>query len=107
AELLQLLERGADERARHREADAFVAARLAQDERVDADQLPGSIHQRAAAVAGINRRVGLNVANRSIRIELSRDGADDAHAHRIVQADGTAKGEDNLALPELRVVGEG
>ena len=44
---------------RNREADADVAAGARQDLRVDADQLALGVHQRAARVAVVDRRVGL------------------------------------------------
>ena len=44
---------------RNREADADVAAGARQDLRVDADQLALRVHQRAAGVAVVDRRVGL------------------------------------------------
>ena len=45
--------------AGNREADALV--RGAEDGRVDADDLAFDVHQRAAAVAGIHGRVGLQI----------------------------------------------
>ena len=60
AVLLQLAEDLAGEVARHGEADALVAAALAEDRRVDADQLAARVDERAAGVAGIDRGVGLD-----------------------------------------------
>ena len=45
---------------RNREADALVAARRRVDAVVDADELAPGVHERAAGVAGIDRRIGLN-----------------------------------------------
>src|SRR5207244_7548078 len=49
-----------DDGARDREAEALAAARVGNDERVDPDELPARIDQRSAAVATIDRRVGLD-----------------------------------------------
>ena len=43
-----------------READADVAAGARDDRGVDADELAVQVDERAAGVAGIDRRVGLN-----------------------------------------------
>ena len=45
---------------RDREADADVAAGGAEDRGVDADQLAAQVDQRAAGVARVDRRVGLD-----------------------------------------------
>ena len=45
---------------RNREADAVGAERLRKHGRVDADQLSVGVDERAAGVAEIDRRVGLN-----------------------------------------------
>ena len=44
----------------HREADAGVRARRAVDRRVDADEAARAVEQRAARVARVDRRVGLD-----------------------------------------------
>ena len=46
--------------ARHGEADALIAAALAEDAGVDADQLAARVDQRAAGVARVDRGVGLD-----------------------------------------------
>ena len=50
----------AREVARDGEADALVAAGLAEDRGVDADQLAARVDQRAAGVARVDRGVGLD-----------------------------------------------
>ena len=46
---------------RNRKSDPLVAARVArEDGGIDADQMAFVIHQRAAGVAGIDRRVRLD-----------------------------------------------
>ena len=49
---------------RNGKADADRAARLREDRRVDADELAVEIDQRAARVAGIDRRIGLDEGSR-------------------------------------------
>ena len=68
---------------RNREADPFVPARTAGDGRIDADDLAAHVDQRAAAVARIDGRVGLEeVLEEDLRVsqfEISSPlGADDA-----------------------------
>ena len=70
-----------DESARNREAESLTAARLAQDERVDADQLASDVDEWTAAVAMIDRRIGLDVHHRVVRIGLPRNRAHYAHRH--------------------------
>ena len=97
----------ADDVARRREADAFAAARLRVDEGVDADQPALGIDQRAAAVARIDGRVGLDVDHRVFRRQLARDGADDAERDRRVEAERAAEREHQLARPQRVGVAEG
>ena len=44
----------------HGEAHALIAARLGEDGGVDADDLAVHVQQRAAGVAGVDGRVGLD-----------------------------------------------
>ena len=55
-----------------READALVAAGAREDERVDADQVAVGVDERAAGVARIDRRVGLDEAAERVRRSRSR-----------------------------------
>ena len=66
--------------ARRREADALVASRLREDQRVDANDFALGVEQRSAAVAGIDGRVGLDVDHRRVGLELARHRTH--HAHR-------------------------
>src|SRR5215467_9409982 len=88
AELRQQIANRVD---RYREADADVALRLAvaDDRRVHADHLTADVQQRAAGVAGVDRRVGLQHLVRSPVGDLKRPlgGADDSHADRVRQAE--------------------
>ena len=60
AVLHQIVDDALREIARHGEADPLIAAALAEDAGVDADQLAARVDQRAARVARVDRRVGLD-----------------------------------------------
>src|SRR2546427_11404967 len=86
ARLHELLHHGAGEVDRDREAVARVVAGLARNRRVDADHLALDVHERAARVAGVDRRVGLDevldaVARARQSVEQSPLRADDASGH--------------------------
>src|SRR5262249_56580174 len=72
------------------EADADVAAALAEDRGVDADDVAVLVEQGAARVAGIDRRVGLD----EVVVGPLADGAtlraDDARGDGVVEAEGIA-----------------
>src|SRR5262245_19819607 len=79
------------------EPDALIAAALAEDGGVDADQLAPRVDQRPTRVAGVNRGIGLN------EILVSRDaetGASqrrhDAERHRLIELEGIADRQDPL-----------
>ena len=55
------------------------------------------VEQRAAAVAGVDAGVGLQVDHRALRLELPGDGADHAHAHRALEPEGRPEREHQLA----------
>src|SRR5260221_7273017 len=93
-------------RGRQCEADALVTTAAGDDGGVDADHFSGQIDQRAAGVAGVNRRVGLQES-----LELV-SGAADARAifradgsrgDRSLQSEGTADGQHPIA--DLHAVG--
>ena len=100
-----------DDVDRDREADALVAARGAGDGRVEADDFAAEIHERAAAVAGVDRGVGLNevlpvelvVAQIEIVPAL---GADDAAGDALAQAERAADGQHEVADLERVAVAE-
>jgi len=79
---------------------------LRQNQRVQSDQLAIDVDERASAVAGIDRRVGLNIDGRLIRIGLTGDGAHHAHRDRIAQPFRTAEREHEFALADGVVVGQ-
>jgi hypothetical protein len=76
---------------RDREADALVPAGARQDRGVDADELAVEIDQRAAGVAGVDRGVGLDEVLVLLDAQAgAADRADDAHGHRLADAEGIA-----------------
>ena len=89
------------------DAGALVGA-VRGDHGVDADDLARRVQQRAAGVAGIDGRIGLDgVFNgRAFAVANRPDGADDAARHGAAQAEGIADGVDLLAHVELRGVGQ-
>lgn len=80
------------------EADAFVATGFCVDESVDADDVAIGVHERTAAIAGIDGGVSLDVDHGVVGIGLAENGADEAHADGVFEAFGTAEGEYELAL---------
>jgi hypothetical protein len=92
--------------ARDREADALVAARAREDRGVDADQLAAQVDERAAGVAGVDRRVGLDEVLVLGDVESAAGRRHDAHRHRLADAERVADREDDLAEPQLARVAE-
>ena len=89
-----------------READAL---RAHDDRRVDADHLAGRGDQRAAGIAGIERRVGLHdVLDHAAgaRLQRAAERGDDAGRHRRVEAERIADRDRDLAAPQLAAVAE-
>src|SRR5205807_5578383 len=60
----------------------------------------------SAAVAGIDRCVGLNVDQRTVGIELTGNRTDDAHRDRSTKAARAAEREDDVALAYAVVVAD-
>ena len=88
-----------DDVAGNSEAETFTAARLRQNHRVDSYQATFDIHQRSTAVARIDGRVRLEINHAVVGPKLPRDRADHTHAHRALEAAGTADCDHQLALP--------
>src|SRR6056297_188389 len=82
----------------HGEADAHVAAGAGDDGRVDADELAAQVHQRAAGVARVDGGVGLDEVLVAVRIQAeAAQRTHDARGHRVLQAEGIADGDDEIA----------
>ena len=95
---------------RNREPDADVRVDRRQHLGVDADHFALRVHQGAARVAVVDRRVGLQeilvvaiAVARHARAGRTALLADDAHRHRLADAERVADGEHDVA--DLRVVG--
>ena len=94
---------------RDREPDAVVAARLALDLRVHADHPALAVEERAARVAVVDRRVGLDrVVDREVvrSGHLAVEGADDAARDRALEAERAAHGDHGVADRDLARVAE-
>src|SRR5579863_253555 len=83
---------------RNREAQSFTAAALRKNQSIDAKDITVHIDQRATAVSGIYRSIGLDVDHGTIGIGLPSYRTDDAHSDRILQAFGTSNRQYQLAL---------
>ena len=82
------------------------AARTRADRRVDADHLAARVDQRPAAVAEIDRGVGLDVVVEARIEQLAADEADHADGHRVLVAERVADRADPLADPQLVGIAE-
>ena len=79
------------------EADA-LAARI--DGGVDADHLAAEVEERPAAVAGIDRGVGLDEVVVGARADGAAFGADDSEGDRVAEAERIADGDHVFADAE-------
>ncbi len=104
---LQAAQHRLHRRAGDREADAVGTARAGVDRGVDADHAALQVDQRSAAVARVDRRVGLDEVLVGGDADLAAAlGADDAGGDGVVQAEGVAHGDDPVARLELVAVAE-
>ena len=92
AMLLQLTDHLLDERCRHGEGDADIAAGGGEDRGVHADDLAVQIEGRAAGIAAIHRRVDLQIVI-GARSDVAVMGRDDACGHRSAEAERIADRE--------------
>src|SRR5262249_17654595 len=77
-----------DDRFRHAhrycKADAERSSALGIDRRIDADQVAAAVHQRAARITWVDRRVGLDeVLDRIDADAIASRGAHDSHRDRL------------------------
>ena len=95
------------ERIIDRDREAHTGARAAggHDKRVDADELAFSIHERAAGIARIDSRIGLDhvgVDRARLRIGIGAvHRRDDAGRNGLFHAEGATSSHDPLAHLEL------
>ena len=108
AVLHDLVHYGARQVGRNGEADALIAFRpVRQDGGVDADQFAAVVDQRAAGVAGVNRRVGLNEVLILFDAQAGAAlGADDSHGYRLADAERIAHGDGVIADARFAGIGE-
>ena len=86
---------------RNGKAQTFTSATLAQNESVDAHHIAVHVHQRTAAVARVDRRIGLNIVQRFCGIGLTRHRADHTHRDRILQTLRAADSQHHLSHPNV------
>src|SRR5262245_33404603 len=91
----------ADNVARNRETDSFAATRLRENESVDSNQCAIRVDQGAAAIAGIDRRIGLYINSWIIFGELTRYRTHHTHTDGIVHSERTAEGQYEFTLFEF------
>ena len=106
----QLLHRAARGVDRHREADPLGRAGVAADLRVDPDHAAARVEQRAARVAVVDRRIGLDRVDERVaggqRVDRAARCRDDADAERVRVAEGAADRGDGRADGDGRGVAE-
>ena len=107
----QLVQRAAREVDRDREADALVRAGRALDLRVDADHASAGVEERAAGVAAIDLRVGLDRVRdgepaRREGVDRAPRRRDHADGQGALLAEGASDRGDRLADDDLRGVPE-
>ena len=67
---------------------------------VDSHHAAIRVHQRPAAVAGIDGRVGLDIDHGVVRLDLPPHRTHHAHADRVLQPQRISEGHDNLPLAQ-------
>ncbi len=97
----QLLHDAAHEIDRYGEPETLghgLVAGHAEHRRIDADELAACVDERSAGVAGVDGGVGLNevLERRDAELPAARR-ADDAHGHRLAQAQRVADRENDVA----------
>ncbi len=91
------LQHRAHQGGRNREADPDRAARLREDGGVDADQLAVEIDERAARIARIDRRVGLDEGRDVAADTGAGERRHDAAGHGLADTEGIADREHQIA----------
>ena len=87
---------------RYREADPLDAEVLGHHRGVDADQFAARVDERAAGIAFVDRRIGLDEVLEGCHAELpATDGADDAVRDGLLQAQRIADRQHLIAHLQL------
>ncbi len=106
-QLVHRADRGVD---RHREADALGRPRRRADLGVDPDHRAGRIEQRAAGVARVDGRVGLDRVDERVlrceRVDRALGRRDDADAQRALAPERAADRRNGLADDDLAGIPE-
>ncbi len=83
----------------------LAAAGFGGDPGVDADEPAFGIHERAAGIALVDRGVGLDeILIAAHFLVVTAQAADNAHRHRLSDAEGISDGENNVAHFQLVAV---
>ena len=88
-------------------AQALVAAAAGVDLRVNAHHLARGVEQRAARVAGVDGRIGLNERHGVVVGQGAAFGAHHAGGDRVVQAEGRANRQHPFAHAEVGGLADG
>ena len=86
----------------NRKRQTHVAAGLAVNLRVDADDFTVHVEQRTTGITGIDRHVGLNKRHISIVGQRTRRRADDARGHAVLESKGRTDSDNPLTGLEPR-----
>src|SRR5690348_5839541 len=103
----ELLHHLGGEIGRDRESQPRARARGRIDHRVDADELPREVHQRAARVARIDRGVGLDVVlDAALPQVLALQPGNDARGRGLAEAERVADRHHEIADAQFRGIGQ-
>ena len=106
AVLAQLVDDRLGQRRGDGEADADGAAGRRVDRGVDADDLAGQVEHRAAGIAAVDRRVGLEEVVIGAGVDVARARRDDAGGDRAAEAERIADRQHPVADPRLVGIAE-
>src|SRR5580658_8676090 len=103
AMLSKLVVNRAYQRFRDSKTKPFAASARSNNKSINTHQVPVPVDQRSAAVAGINRGIGLHIHHGTIQFRLSSYRANDSLGDRMVQALGGADSYHSLAQAEMEL----
>ena len=101
--LQQALKGGPNRVRRNSEANSLRTAATRNDRRIDADYFPAQIDQRAAAIPGIDCRIGLEQIAERVRAIWSPLRTNDAVSHGFLKSEWITNGQNKV--PSLYHVG--
>ena len=95
---------------RHGETDPLAAAAAGGDPGVDAHEPAFGVNERAAGIAGIDRGIGLDEIFITVdavdAVAVTAQSADDAHRHRLSDAERIADSQNHIADLQLVTIGQ-